>query len=248
MNKSTEKALIIGIAIIIAVAILAQNANITLPNFNPNIIVNPSPSPSPTPTPTPTPQPQPENARKPTVLNAFVSPNPCTMGWWVDGTVTSNGYNYPIKIIANHLTTGTSQTLTGFLGPDGQFALTQQLNTPGYWTFQAMTEDGSVTSNLVELTCVGVKVDPSKEFYSRLIDDSITFTITSYIKNANGVLTAKSGAGTKTVGNFRTDSHGLATLTANLDSYNTVDWEFDATVGGQSASTYKGTCWVRVSR
>jgi len=201
-------------------------------------------------TSTPPPAVIPENSKDPTSIMATVNPNPVWIGGAVLGEVVSNGYNTGITIKAVHVGLGTAQSIPAWLGTDGKFSFgPQQMNTPGYWQFQ-VTSDNGIKSNVVSLTVRGTSTVADKEFYSRLIDDSITIQCFSEHKGQTVLFTAvdhELGAETP-LGSATINSGGYASITVNLDSLAIKHYELDAVVGSDRASYYGHTAWVQMGR
>ena len=60
-------------------------------------------------------EPQPDS-RAPTGLTIMVTPSEVDMGDWIIGTVSSNGYNWPLSVTVTHTGSGVSGEIAGFLG------------------------------------------------------------------------------------------------------------------------------------
>jgi len=187
------------------------------------------------------------NSRAPTAMTALVSPNPVNMGGWVVGTVTGNGYNYPIEILATHRGTGATQSIAGFLDGGGMIELDQQINTPGEWEF--IVNGGGVSSNTAFLTVQGVVIESEDSFYSRLMDDSQQFMVYSDHKGSCLVYASKDGWATEvTIGTIVINSGGYGSFTISLDWVTLGNYEFDARIAGETARGWGATCWVNIGR
>jgi len=187
-----------------------------------------------------------EDKKAPTSMTAFVSPNPVTMGDWIKGTVTSDGYNYPITIHALHIGENAKQSFAGVLDDQGKYELINQLNTPGYWQFWVETDVG-VKSNKVQLTCQGIKIVGDKTVYDKSQDDQITFKVYShYTGDAQVVAEDPNQAVSIPVTTVTINSGGYATFTVNLDSWSDGDYRFNVLIGGEKATDYGGEFWVKV--
>lgn len=192
-------------------------------------------------------QPQPANNRQPTSLTSAVSPNPVTMGGWVHGTVTSNGYNWAVTVYAKLKGIDQTQSFDAWLGADGKYTLDQQLNTAGYWEFWAKTSEG-VTSNTVSLTCEGILITPSSSHYSRTFPHPITFKIFSNF-NGNAVLTATSPTGVvTTLGTISVSHSGYGEGTFGMPTATLGNYHVDCTLATHTASSYGGDVWIEVNR
>lgn len=191
--------------------------------------------------------PAPANNRQPTSLTCAVSPNPVTMKGWVHGSVTSNGYNWPVTVYARLKGIDQTQSFDAFLGSDGMYTLEQQLNIAGYWEFWAKTSEGA-TSNTVSLTCIGILISPSSSFYSRLVAHPITFKIFSNY-DGTATLTATSPLGvTTTLGTVSVSHLGYGEGTFNMPTATLGNYHVDCTLAGHTASSYSGDVYVEVTR
>jgi len=183
----------------------------------------------------------PPNNLQPSSLTAFVSPNPMTMGGWIQGTVSSDGYNWPITIYATHKGEGATQSWAGLLAENGIYQLTQQLSTPGIWSFVVKTAEG-LESNTVTLTCQGILIVPEFDHYSKTFRDSISFKIYSHMERQSAQILANFPAGSYTipVTNIMIASGGFATFSTSLDSFANGDYQWDVIIGSASAIGYGG--------
>jgi len=191
----------------------------------------------------------PSNERAPTSITAFVSPNPITMGGWVVGTASSDGYNYAITVYAKHLGDGTVQSFAGLLGNDGKYELAQQINTPGFWQF--WVESGGVKSNVVDLTVQGILIVSDRDHVSQTFAQPVQFKIYSHYRNANYDLVGYNHAASFSVimTSGRTTYQGYAEVTYDMTVHTRGTYEIDViNLAGEKASDYGGTCWVTVGR
>jgi hypothetical protein len=192
-------------------------------------------------------QPPTSDSRAPSSMYANVEPNPVIMKHRVIGTVTSDGYKYPITVHAKHNGQGKEQTFGGLLDASGRFIITQTIDLPGYWSFWATA--GSVSSNVASLTVGGISVVSERDHISKSMSPTCVVAVFSHY--------------TGTVGIFANDpSHSvsipLGTATVNSGGYTAVnvdfsrlangDYELDAHTNGETATMYGGTCWVTVGR
>jgi hypothetical protein len=188
------------------------------------------------------------NSRAPTSLTAFVSPDPVRMGGWVLGTLSSNGYNYPVSILATHLGKGAQQTIAGFLGADGKWQTAQQMNTPGYWEFYAFVDTGA-TSNKALLTCLGISIGLSSYHYSKSFATSITIGVYSHLTgNCQIIANDPSHAVSYDITNTVINHGGYGEVAPSLAMLPLGNYEIDARIGSEWAHDYGGTAWITVER
>jgi hypothetical protein len=188
------------------------------------------------------------NSRAPTALTAFVSPDPVRMGGWVLGTLSSNGYNYPVTIMATHLGKGTQQSIAGFLGADGKWETAQQMNTPGYWQFIASVDTGT-TSNRAQLTCIGINIGLSSDHYSKSFSTSITIEIYSHLSGNFQIIANDPSHGVSyDITNAAVNHGGYGSVAPSLSMLPIGNYEIDAHIGSEWAHDYGGTAWVTVGR
>jgi len=195
-----------------------------------------------------------ENSRTPTSLFVQVSPNPAVMGRAVYGTVTSNGYNYPITVYARNLgaeewTNQGTQTFGALLGADCKYEHLQQVNVPGYWEFWATA--GSVTSNKASLTVQGILVSSDHQVVTTG-DSYVNFVVFSNFKNTQVSLFANDPAKSISIPlqTVNTDHTGSVAVAYNFNDRSTFPvgtYEIDAIISGQKASSYGGSMWLQVS-
>jgi len=239
--------IVLAAAIIIGVYILSQSLNLSTIQ---NIFQSDS-QPQPPPDYQPPDYQPAENSLVPTSLSVQVSPNPANMGGAVYGTVTSNGYNYPITVYARNLgaeewTNQGTQSFGAFLGADGKYTHLQQVNIPGYWEFWATTS--SVTSKKASLTVLGILVSGSRTSVSSG-DAYVTFTIFSNFKNTPVSLVAYDPVTYVSIPlqNVNTDDTGSVAVGYNFNAFAVGSYEIDAIIAGQKASTYGGSTWLTVT-
>ncbi len=242
--KKQDQTLIIVAVVVIAFVLVAQNRglNVQMPNpSNPNIIVN-------VPQNNNTQQQQQSNSLAASSLYASVSPDPVRMGQYVYGSVIGNGYNVPITIYAKSLGEGTQQSFGGMLDATGHFDTYQQLNTPGYYQFWA-EGSGGVKSNIVALTCTGVRIGSASDHYSKSFSDSMLFKLYSNL-HGNAALIANDAAHSVSypVTNCVVNSNGYGEIGPSLDFLPNGTYEIDVVLGGQKASDFSASCWITIGR
>ena len=167
---------IIAVAIIVGFYVFADRIDLSIiQNF-----FQPDSQPQPPPDYQPPDYQPAANSLAPTSLAVIVSPNPVDMRSGVLGTVTSNGFNYPIEIEATFLGNGQKQYIPGFLGADGKFEVVNQMNIPGIYTFVAKAN--GVTSNTYTLTVRGIMTTVSDQFYSKAANNDVVLNCYSHYK------------------------------------------------------------------
>lgn len=190
----------------------------------------------------------PENFREPTALTVFVTPNTVDMGDWIEGSVTSNGYNWPLRIVVTHTGTGESGEIAGWLGPDGQFYHWQEINIPG--VYEATAYANGVSSATITFVVRGIIVVPERGHYSKTISDSIQIGVYTHHTRQNAGIIGHYPAGSisRAIETVYINAGGYGSASPNLDSYNNGDWELDAVIGGDTAMAWGGTYWISVGR
>jgi hypothetical protein len=190
----------------------------------------------------------PANKQAPTGITATVSPSTIDMGDWLIGTVTSNGYNWPLSVTVTHTGSGVSGELAGWLGPDGQFEIYQSVEVPGVYEVTA-TANG-ITDGPITFVVRGILVDCDGGFYSKTLSDSKRIGVYSHHTNQNAGIVGHYPAHSisRPITNTVINAGGYGEVAPNLDSLNNGDWELDAIIGGDSATAWEGTYWVRVGR
>ena len=251
MKNSERNMLIVGAVILGLIIFMSNPLQITLPGItlNPPAGNGDGGSSTPPPSTPPPTTPPPETSSQPTSMTAFVSPNPLRLGGWVVGTVSSNGYNVPISISAKHKGQASTQTIPAFLGGDGKYELAQQMNTAGYWEFQATAENG-VKSNVATLTVEGINIVPEYDHYSKTFRDSLKMEVFSHYKGETMSVVAHNHAGGYSVpiASVSINIGGYGSISPNLDSLSNGDYELDVIFGSDSATAWGGTSWISVGR
>ena len=247
MKKNEKYLILAGAAIIIVFVVMANfpSLNITFPaapgGGDTYYYTQPTSPPSPTAPPT-------SDSRAPTSLYVVIEPNPVTMGEWVYGSATSDGYKYPITIHAKHVGEGVETSFGALIDEAGQFYHSQTLDTPGYWDFWATA--GSVTSNKPRLTVQGAMVTSSRTFFSRLLGYMDT-TLKLYCHSAG---TAQIFANDPDAGvsipmkTAHINSGGYATTTFDFSGWSLGTYEIDFIVNGIKASDYGESVWITLGR
>jgi len=194
------------------------------------------------------PPPPAENSLAPTALTVFISPNPVDMGSWIEGSVTSNGYNWPLRIVLTHRGSGESGEIAGFLGADGQFIHWSEFNIPGVWDVTAYAD--GVSSATATFVCRGILVIPERSHYSKTMSDSMPIGVYSHHTNQNAGIVGHYPAGSysRAITNTMINAGGYGEVAPNLDSLANGDWELDAIIGSDSATAWTGTYWITVGR
>ena len=190
----------------------------------------------------------PANSRAPTALNVFVTPNNVDMGDWIEGSVTSNGYNWPLRIVVTHTGTGETGEIAGWLGDDGQFYHWQEINIPGVYEATAYTN--GLSSATITFVVQGIIVVPERGHYSKTMSDDIQISVYTHHTRQNAGVVGHYPAGSisRDIGPAYINDGGYGTISPNLDAFNTGDWELDAIIGGDSAMAWGGTYWISVGR
>jgi len=191
----------------------------------------------------------PENSRPPTSLYVVVEPNPVTMENYVYGSVTGNGYLYPITIHAKHVGEGTEETFGALLDDDGQFYHSQTVDIPGYWDFSASTDTG-VTSNVPRLTVQGALIASSKTSFSRTFGGmTATVKVFSHSSGSCLIFVNDPDAGTSTpLETVHINSGGYASVTVNFGVLSLGYYELDMVVNGIKASDYSASVNIFLGR
>lgn len=220
--------------------------NVVIPDSDDGVNGDTTPPPPPPPDDDP-----PENKRLPTSMWLSANPDDLWHGQWFYGSISTNGYNFAISIKASHLGSGETQTIPGFVGPDGMWTSTpQQMKTPGYWTFVATAENG-VVSNIGTLTVRGVTTTVNPTHYSRTFAPTLTVEVYTTARSESVLVFANYPAGgwSKTITTQNTNYNGYLTFTFKPDTLGWVtgDYELDATVNGLTASGYDAA-WFSIGR
>jgi hypothetical protein len=194
------------------------------------------------------PPPPAENSRAPTDISVFVTPNEIDMGDWIIGTVTSNGYNWPLSVTVTHTGSGQSGELAGWLGANGQFEIYQAVNVPGVYEVTA-TSNG-VTDGPITFVVRGILVDCDGGFYSKTMSDSKLIRVYTHHTHQNAGIVGHYPAGSysRAITNTVINAGGYGEVAPNLDGLANGDWELDAIIGSDSATAWGATYWVRVGR
>jgi hypothetical protein len=187
------------------------------------------------------------NERAPTSLTVSLNTYDCYMTDWVTGTVTSNGYNYPLTVYMKHVGSGEQNNQGGLIGADGRFTQGQNINTPG--VFEFWVTSGSVTSNKVTLNVHGVRIICDKT--------TVPFSPGPHVVN----LKVYGDKNSVVVGMVNDPAHAIsypwpASVTTNAGGYATTTYDFagknkgnyqiDAMIKGYYASTWGADWWVEV--
>ena len=190
----------------------------------------------------------PANSQAPTGLTILVNPATVDMGDWISGTVSSNGYNWPLEVTVTHTGSGESGTISGWLGADGIFEIWNEINVPGVYEVTA-TSNGA-TDGPITFVVRGILVECDGGFYSKTMADSKRIGVYSHHTNQNVAVVGHYPAGSysRVIDNSRINAGGYAEVNPNLDGLANGDWELDAIIGGDSATAWTGTYWVRVGR
>lgn len=190
----------------------------------------------------------PENSRAPTGLTVDVSPNTVDMGDWIIGTVTSNGYNWPLQIKVTHKGSGQSMTISGFLGADGKFELVEDVDIPGVYEVTAYTDTESSTP--ITFVVRGIRVVAERGHYSKTLSDSMLIGVYSHHTHQNAGIVGHypSGSYSQAISNTVINAGGYGEVAPNLDGLANGDWELDALIGSDSAMAWSGTYWIDVGR
>lgn len=219
---------------------------------------NPTPTPpayqQPTyPTYPPYPTAPPDN-RAPTSLHVTLDPNPIDMGDMAYGTVTGDGYKYPITIHAKHVGANQEQTFNALLSEYGDFYHAETINIPGYWDFWATTDTG-VTSNIPRLTVEGAMLTSSRTFFSQLdpFGEGYSTTLKLYCHSAgSATVFVNDGSSSTVIATVHINSGGYGEGAVDLGSFFSMHgmgtYEIDFTINGINASYYGESVFVTYSR
>lgn len=195
------------------------------------------------------PPPAPENSRKPTGLTITLTTHEMDMGSWIRGTVSGDGYNYPIEVWAKHTGSGDTGNLYAFLGSDGKYTSEfQKMETPGVWELYA--EADGIKSEPVTLVVRGIRVVCERGHYSKTLSDSILIGVYSHHTRQNAGIVGHypEGAYSRSITNTVINSGGYGSVSPNLDGLANGDWEIDAVIGSDQARDYEATYWVSIGR
>jgi len=190
-----------------------------------------------------------EDCRLPSAISIFVNPSVVDMGDWILGTASTDGYNFAITTKVAHKGSGQSQSVAGWVDSDGRYELAQPVNLPGYWEFQTTAENG-VKSNVAYLTVRGIQVNLEASHYSKTFRDSLELRALTHYAGADVLFVAiNHDTGTSTpLGTARANSGGYATLSYNFDSFANGNYDIDAIVGSDSATSWSATAWLEIGR
>jgi len=191
----------------------------------------------------------PEDTDLPSDIDIFVDPSVIDMGDWVLGQLTGDGHDYSITTKVVHKGSGQSQSIGGWVDSDGQYELPKQINTPGYWEFQTTAQNG-IKSNVAYLTVRGILVNLEAEHYSKTFRDSLELRAFTHYAGEYVLFVAHDPATSSStpLGTSRANSGGYATLSYNFDSFANGNYEIDAIVGSDSATSWSGTAWLEIGR
>lgn len=219
------------------------NINIEIPWSQPDTPSDDQPPPS-----DPTPPIIPDNFKKPTSLTIVLSPNPMNMKGMIYGQCISNGYNYNVELYARHKGSGETVHISGWLGEDGKFTHTQQINTAGYWEFWAETDSGAVTSNIAPLTVRGILVVTDGHVSLSLDPIKIIRVYSSYTGNCLIVAHDHEVGASIPMTNTVVNSGGYGDVSFDYSGWTRKTYEIDAIIGGTSAQAWGGSAWTTVGR
>lgn len=187
------------------------------------------------------------NNLKPTSLAVTVSPNDAPRGSTVTGSVTSNGYNYPITIHAKHVGANSEVSFGGLLTDYGKFYHMQQMDICGRWSFW-VTCDG-VTSNVAYATITGIMLYSDETTYSRSFDHVGNWKIYSSVTGSCSVFVNDPAHGVSVpMGSVNVNAGGYASVDLDFGSLSLGNYEVDCVIGGQKASDYAGSVEIQVIR
>ncbi len=190
-----------------------------------------------------------ENWRYPTTIFVTANPDNIPYGNWFYGAVTSDGYSYSISILATHLGSGETETIPGFVAPDGTYESSpMQMNTPGFWTFVVTSENG-VVSNTATLRVRGITTNVSPTYYSQSLGSHLSMEVFSDLPRQNAVIFANYPASgvSKPITTLQTNDYGYIFFNYEPDGmfWPRGDYELSCDIGGVGPDD---TSWFRIGR
>jgi len=192
----------------------------------------------------------PDNYKKPTSLTIVLSPNPMNMKGIIYGQCISNGYNYNVELYAKHKGSGETVHISGWLGEDGKFTHTQQINTAGYWEFWAEVDSGSVKSNVAPLTVQGILVVMDGHVSKSLAPVKVIKVYSSYTGNCQLVAYDHEHSMSIPMTNTVVNAGGYGDVSFDFSPavWASGTYEIDAIIGGVKAQSWGGSAWTTVGR
>ena len=187
------------------------------------------------------------NDRAPTSLTVVLNTYDCVMGSFVAGSVTSNGYNYPVTVYVKHVGSGEQISEGGLLAANGRFYAGSNIQTPG--VYEVWASSSGVTSNKVTLSVHGCRVvcDLSVVPFSpgahpvnvKIYGDKNSAVVAMVNDPAHAISYPFPVSVSTNAGGYVATSYDFAGKAKG-------NYEVDAIINGNKASSFSASWWVEV--